>query len=124
MKDAGLPKEATVGLECWPDWRRHEAYHYARRLPRTAWAWEFLRRNPQFQRDHAKMAPSACIVGAQADMKIIELTTGSSFLRQWSLLFRGRATVGRYVGKGLLGSARLRPYPTSGRGAGWARPRF
>ncbi|WP_352906942.1 DUF6499 domain-containing protein [Mesorhizobium sp. M0816] len=124
MKRAGLPKEATVGLECWPDWRRHEAYHYARRLPRTARAWEFLRRNPQFQRDHAKMAPSACIVGAQADMKIIELTTGSSFLRQWSLLFRGRATVGRYVGKGLLGSARLRPYSTGGRGAGWARPRF
>ncbi|WP_352740751.1 DUF6499 domain-containing protein [Mesorhizobium sp. M0213] len=124
MKRAGLPKEATVGLECWPDWRRHEAYHYARRLPRTAWAWEFLRRNPQFQRDHAKMAPSACIVGAQADMTIFELTTGSSFLRQWSLLFRGRATVGRYVGEGLLGSARLRPYSTSGRGAGWARPRF
>ncbi|WP_352799372.1 DUF6499 domain-containing protein [Mesorhizobium sp. M0870] len=124
MKDAGLSKEATVGLVCWPDWRRHDAYHYARRLPRTGWAWEFLRRNPQFQRDHAKMAPYACIVGPQGDMQIIELTTGSALLRQWSLLFRRRATFGRYIGKGLLGSARLRLYSTSGRGAAWARPRF
>ncbi|WP_352964220.1 DUF6499 domain-containing protein [Mesorhizobium sp. M1393] len=124
MKNARLPTDGPVGHACWPDWRRHEAYHYARRLPRTAWAWEFLRRNPQFQRDHAKIAPSACIVGAQADMKIIELTTGSSFLRQWSLLFRGCATIGRHVGKRFLGSARLRPCPASGRGAGWARPRF
>ncbi|WP_425374439.1 transcriptional regulator domain-containing protein [Mesorhizobium kowhaii] len=124
MTDAGLPKDATVGRVDWPDWRRHEAYHYVRRLPRTAWAWEFLRRNPQFQRDHARIAPPACIVRKRADTRIIELTTGSSFLRQWSLLFRGRATIGRPVGNGLLGSARLRPCSTSGRGAGWARPRF
>ncbi|WP_353642639.1 DUF6499 domain-containing protein [Mesorhizobium sp. WSM2239] len=38
----------------WPDWRHRSAYDYASRLPRTAWAWEFLRRNPQFQRDRTK----------------------------------------------------------------------
>ncbi|WP_425293929.1 transcriptional regulator domain-containing protein [Mesorhizobium japonicum] len=120
MTDAGLPKDATVGLVCWPDWRRHEAYHYARRLPRTAWAWEFLRRNPQFQRDHAKIGPPACIVRTRADTKIIELTTRSSFLGQWSLPFADAPQSDTHVGKGLLGSARLRPYSTSGRGAGWA----
>ncbi|WP_376740486.1 transcriptional regulator domain-containing protein [Mesorhizobium caraganae] len=83
MTDARLPKDATVGLVCWPDWRHDEAYHYAGRLPRTAWAREFLRRNPQFQRDHAKSVPPAYIVRTRADTKRIELTTRSSFLRLW-----------------------------------------
>jgi hypothetical protein len=32
-----------------PDWRSKESYAYTRNLTRLGWAWEFLRRNPQFQ---------------------------------------------------------------------------
>ncbi|WP_225248179.1 transcriptional regulator domain-containing protein [Mesorhizobium sp. J8] len=117
MTNARLLQDATAARAFWPDWRRHETYHYTRRLPRTGWAWEFLRRNPQFQRDHAKMAAPASTVGA-GGTNVIELTTGSLFLSQWSLLFRRRAKIGRHVGKGLLGPALLRPRPASGRRAG------
>lgn len=35
------------------DWRRKETYRYMEGLTRLDWAWEFLRRNPKFQADHA-----------------------------------------------------------------------
>ncbi len=34
-----------------PDWRSKESYAYTVNLTRLGWAWEFLRRNPQFQAD-------------------------------------------------------------------------
>ncbi|WP_420492389.1 transcriptional regulator domain-containing protein [Allomesorhizobium alhagi] len=106
------PAGATDCRAGWPDWRHRQAYDYAGRLPRTAWAWEFLRRNPQFQRDHAKMAPPARIVRRCAE-RIIELKTRASPLTQCSLLFRGRAAAGRHVSKGVLGSARLPAHPAA-----------
>jgi len=35
------------------DWRSADAYRYTLSLPMTAWAWEFLRRNPDYQADCA-----------------------------------------------------------------------
>jgi hypothetical protein len=35
------------------DWRRPEPYAYTRDLGREGWAWEFLRRNPDYRRDYA-----------------------------------------------------------------------
>jgi hypothetical protein len=32
-----------------PDWRHAESYQYTTELPRLAWAWEFLRRNPKYR---------------------------------------------------------------------------
>jgi hypothetical protein len=35
-----------------PNWRDPEAYTWMAGLPRTAWAWEFLRRNPDYRTAH------------------------------------------------------------------------
>jgi hypothetical protein len=35
------------------DWRRPEAYAYTTTLSRDQWAWEFLRRNPEYRSDYA-----------------------------------------------------------------------
>ncbi len=39
-----------------PDWRNPEAYSFAQCLNREQWAWEFLRRNPDYRRDWAAFA--------------------------------------------------------------------
>jgi hypothetical protein len=36
------------------DWRNPESYRWMSSLPRTAWAWEFLRRNPDYHSDYAR----------------------------------------------------------------------
>lgn len=39
-----------------PDWRRAETYAYTAALTRTGWAWEFLRRNPEFRGEFSPAA--------------------------------------------------------------------
>ena len=34
----------------WPDWRDPASYDYTRDLTREGWAWEFLRRNPNYRK--------------------------------------------------------------------------
>ena len=46
LPDAAAP--ATTG-----DWCNPANYHWMAALPRTAWAWEFLRRNPKYGSDYA-----------------------------------------------------------------------
>jgi transcriptional regulator len=36
-----------------PDWRRAADYRFPRGFPSNRWAWEFLRRNPDYRRDWA-----------------------------------------------------------------------
>jgi len=36
------------------DWRDPDNYRWMTALPRTAWAWEFLRRNPSYRSDYAQ----------------------------------------------------------------------
>ena len=38
------------------DWRNPDSYRWMSSLPRTAWAWEFLRRNPDYHSDYARHA--------------------------------------------------------------------
>lgn len=35
-----------------PDWKKVEDYDYTKKLGRTGWAWEFLRRNPKYRKDY------------------------------------------------------------------------
>ena len=37
-----------------PDWRDEKAYPKPEKLDREQWAWQFLRRNPDYQSDHAR----------------------------------------------------------------------
>lgn len=44
------------------DWRDKESYAYTESLPAQAWAWEFLRRNPEYHlawSEHAEEPPGA-----------------------------------------------------------------
>jgi hypothetical protein len=46
-----LPVRTTVATD--EDWRDPKNYDWMTALPRTAWAWEFLRRNPQYRKAYA-----------------------------------------------------------------------
>ena len=35
----------------WPNWRDAESYRHLLDLDRAGWAWEWLRRNPDYVRD-------------------------------------------------------------------------
>ena len=36
-----------------PDWRKAQDYSFCESLTREQWAWEFLRRNPEYRQDYA-----------------------------------------------------------------------
>jgi hypothetical protein len=38
-----------------PDWRKAAEYRFPRSLPNHRWAWEFLRRNPDYRKDWASV---------------------------------------------------------------------
>ncbi|HEY4971175.1 MAG TPA: DUF6499 domain-containing protein, partial [Steroidobacteraceae bacterium] len=46
-----LPVHSTEAA--YNDWRDPKNYDWMTALPRTAWAWEFLRRNPEYRRVYA-----------------------------------------------------------------------
>jgi Family of unknown function (DUF6499) len=58
------------------DWRSPIAYYRARELEPTEFAWEFLCRNPDYQRDHRELAHS------KPDPAVIK-----AFTRRWGLCF-------------------------------------
>lgn len=69
----------------WPNWWDKRSYGYTAYLTRRGWAWEFLRRNPTFQRhlrcalervDHKKIRQSLDVMASPVD------------LSNWGVLFR------------------------------------
>lgn len=68
------------------DWRDSKAYDYTAKLTRLGWAWEFLRRNPQFCDDLARLLE---------DVEQIESDIADAMFRtkvelsRWGVLFRG-----------------------------------
>jgi len=76
-------------LPARPDWRDPEQYRHLLDLDRAGWAWEWLRRNPEYV-DEARDKPAVDIdvVGASR-MTILRC---SALLRggPWGLSFRGR----------------------------------
>jgi len=61
-----------------PDWRSPRDYEYLRQLDRAELAWEFLRRNPEYQKDFAR---------------IVEATSPDAVIiaERWGLCFRLRS---------------------------------
>ena len=60
------------------DWRDPDSYSYTASLTRTGWAWEFLRRNPDFQ--------AACAMrGAPSEGKEVPERPD---LKPWGICFR------------------------------------
>lgn len=89
----------------WLNWRSNEAYDYTSGLPRRGWAWEFLRRNPGYQRDWGHLAPAFEFPRTGSHPIVCRLTGELPDLARWGLLFRGLARQGRNCGDGLLASS-------------------
>ena len=60
------------------DWESSVAYERAQNAEITGFAWECLRRNPDFRRDHRTMVPARRGLGVTAE-----------FRRKWGVCFRG-----------------------------------
>jgi hypothetical protein len=60
------------------DWRLAAAYDRARDLEASGFAWEYLRRNPDYHRDHRALAPS-----------ITDPVLIAAFRERWGLCFCG-----------------------------------
>ncbi|MER8733262.1 DUF6499 domain-containing protein [Mesorhizobium sp. M0027] len=61
-------------------------YGYVERLTSRGWAWEFLRRNPDFQKDLANALRGAERTNAPS-VDIISLASNTVDLSRWGLLF-------------------------------------
>ena len=62
------------------DWRSPAAYEHLRSLNAPGFAWEFLRRNRAFQRDHRKLEQAA----ERGTLSTDEL---DGFARRWGVRF-------------------------------------
>ncbi len=69
-----------------PDWRDAKAYAHTSRLTRLQWAWEFLRRNPEFQVDLAHALEAAELIESSSAVTINRSMTD---LSRWGVMFRG-----------------------------------
>lgn len=70
----------------WPDWQDEDAYAYCAQLTGVSWAWEFLRRNPGFQRDLA-LASHRIESSRSKHVAVISLAAGAVDLSVWGLIF-------------------------------------
>ncbi len=43
------------------DWREPAGYEYAKTIPATGFAWEYLRRHDDYNRDYEKLAARGCL---------------------------------------------------------------
>lgn len=68
----------------WPDWQDEKSYRYTQHLTRRGWAWEFLRRDPAFQRDLGHALEQAEFAERWFDVEVVR---SSLDLTRWGLLF-------------------------------------
>ncbi len=67
------------------DWRDERSYDYTAGLTPREWAWEFLRRNPAFQRDLIAARQQAHTLSNQPFLDVVAL---AGDLSRWGVLFR------------------------------------
>ncbi|WP_407941759.1 transcriptional regulator domain-containing protein [Mesorhizobium neociceri] len=67
------------------EWQDERSYDYTARLTLRGWAWEFLRRNPAFQRDLSAVRQQANALSRGAFLDVI---ASAGDLSQWGVLFR------------------------------------
>ncbi|MER9751605.1 DUF6499 domain-containing protein [Mesorhizobium sp. M0140] len=70
----------------WPDRQDDRAYGYVEQLTSRGWAWEFLRRNPDFQNHLTNALRGAERTNARS-VDIISLPSNTVDLSRWGLLF-------------------------------------
>lgn len=70
------------------DWRSQCTYDYARGLPRRAWAWEFLRRNPSFRSAWLRDSRASVSDIVAPNLKLVRLSATSGEAPRWGVIFR------------------------------------
>ena len=65
------------------DWQSAGAYEYLRPLDAPAYAYEFLRRNPEFLSDHARLA-------RKSRNRTADAVEAEAFARRWGVRFRAK----------------------------------
>ncbi len=68
-------------------WHRSEVYAYTDTLPRRAWAWEFLRRDPDFQRAWVVAQPMVSTEAPTARPTVLTAIGTLSSLAPWGVIF-------------------------------------
>lgn len=68
------------------DWRDERSYDYTAGLTLREWAWEFLRRNPAFQRDLTAARQHCKTWSLQP---FLDMVASAGDLSRWGVLFRG-----------------------------------
>jgi transcriptional regulator len=74
----------------WPDWRDPASYEYTRDLTREGWAWEFLRRNPNYRKSWRDQLGPATDRTKKTKARVAAPAAVSAAAAVWGLLsFRG-----------------------------------
>ena len=63
------------------DWRSPDAYEHIRSLDASGFAWEFLRRNPVFRREHRKLEYAS-------RRGTVDSAETEAFAHRWGVRFR------------------------------------
>ena len=69
------------------DWSLRSSYDYTAELTLRDWAWEFLRRNPEFQMAWWKSRDAFEINFSNSTLTIIRAHANTSVLKRWSCLY-------------------------------------
>lgn len=69
-------------------WRQDARYRYTDTLPRRAWAWEFLRRNPDYRKTWADVSAAAKIEFPTPGLTRITASAELDELARWGIFFR------------------------------------
>jgi len=70
----------------WPDWRDAEQYRHMLDLDRAGWAWEWLRRNPDYAEGEQNKPPGEPGRKALTHPEILSAPVSESASR-WGLCF-------------------------------------
>jgi hypothetical protein len=80
------PSADDPDVPAWPDWRDAEQYRHMLDLDRAGWAWEWLRRNPDYAGLRQERPVQYRGRTAQPASAVPQLTIDSAALR-WGLCF-------------------------------------
>ena len=104
-----------LGVNMPQEWRSEAAYAYLSDLKPAELAWEFLRRNPNYERDYQTAADASA---DQAELS-------ESLIAQWGLRFRGqsRSSSGQRADR-LAGASRSKRPPSRASARAFQKRRF
>jgi hypothetical protein len=69
------------------NWQQSDTYNYADDLVRADWAWEALRRNPQFRKSWHDAQRHFEIIEHRDHLRVIGCFTDSRTLQRWGCLY-------------------------------------